>query len=200
MDTIIESLSRQLGPQATSKIGQALGVKEEQAETAMSAALPMLLGGLARNSSRPEGAGALLAALDKDHDGSILDDVGGFLGQGSGAASSGAGILKHVFGGRQRSVESAIGKVSGIDAGSASQLLGMLAPLVLGALGRAKKDGGLDAGGLASLLGREESVLKQSSSGGMDMLTRLLDSDDDGSVMDDLAKMGSSLLGSLRRK
>jgi hypothetical protein len=29
------------------------------------------------------------------------------------------------------------------------------------------------------------------------MLTRMIDSDDDGSIMDEVAEMGSSLLGSL---
>ena len=32
------------------------------------------------------------------------------------------------------------------------------------------------------------------------MFTRLMDADDDGSVMDDVANMGSSLLGSLFKR
>jgi len=34
-----------------------------------------LVGGLAREGGTAEGAGNLLAALDRDHDGSIMDEV-----------------------------------------------------------------------------------------------------------------------------
>jgi hypothetical protein len=47
------------------------------------------------------------------------------------------------------------------------------------------------------MLGMEREVVRQRSPQAVDMLTRLLDSDDDGSVMDEVAQMGSSLLGSL---
>jgi hypothetical protein len=56
----------------------------------------------------------------------------------------------------------------------------MLAPLVLGALGKAKQQNNLDAGGLASMLGAESSTLQKKSSGGAEMLMKLLDQDGDG--------------------
>ena len=64
---------------------------------AMAAALPLLLGALSRNASQGDGASSLHQALANDHDGSILDDIGGFLG--SGNTSSGNDILGHVLGG-----------------------------------------------------------------------------------------------------
>ena len=145
-------------------------------------------------------SGRVGCALDRDHDGSVLDDVGGFLGGGGAASANGAGILKHVLGGKQSTMESALGQVSGLDAGSAGQVLQMLAPLVMGALGKAKQQNNLDADGLASMLGAESSALQKRSPGGADMLMKLLDQDGDGGVMDDLAKMGSGLLGGLLRK
>jgi hypothetical protein len=177
-------------------IGRQLGIGNEQATQAVAGALPALLGGLAKNSSEPSGATALLGALQKDHDGSILDDVAGFLGQGAGAGP-GAGILRHVFGGRQGAIESAVGSLSGLDAGKAGQLLTMLAPLVMGMLGKTQRQQGLDVGGLTDLLGQEKRTAQQRAPQAVDMLGKLLDSDGDGDMMDDIAKIGGGLLGGL---
>ena len=72
----------------------------------------------------------------------------------------------------------------------------MLAPMVMGALGRQKRQQGLDAGSLAGVLGAERQQMEQSNPA-MGMLGSLLDRDDDGSVVDDIAKMGKGLLGGL---
>ena len=80
---------------------------------------------------------------------------------------------------------------------SVTKIIAMVAPLVMGALGRSKQQQGLDAGGLASMLGQEREVARQRSPEAVDMLTRFLDADDDGSAMDDVAAMGTKLLGSL---
>jgi hypothetical protein len=64
-----------------------------------------------------------------------------------------------------------------------------LAPLVLGVLGQAKQQNGLDAEGIAGLLGNTT----QTQSGDnpfMGMVTKFLDQDGDGNVMDDLIGMG----------
>jgi hypothetical protein len=193
---MLEVLSRQLGSGGIDQIASQLGIGREATEKAVAGALPMLLGGLAKNT-RGGGADALLGALQRDHDGTILDDVSGFLGQGSGAADAGMGVLKHVFGGRESAVESAIGKSAGIDGGQMKQILAMLAPLVMGMLGKSQRQGGLDASGLAGLLGGERKAAEQRVPGAADLIGSLLDSDGDGDMSDDIAKLGGSLLGGL---
>jgi hypothetical protein len=177
-------------------ISRQVGVRPEQAQQVAAGALPALLAGLDRNSQDEAGASALAVALDRDHDGSVLDNVAGFLGGGSGMAS-GAGILKHVFGSRQAPVENTLGQMSGLDAGSVGQILQMLAPLVMGMLGREKRSRGLDIGGLTDLLGGERRAAQQRAPQAVDLLGSLLDRDGDGSSMDDIAKIGGSLLGGL---
>ena len=91
-------------------------------------------------------------------------------------------------GGKQATAEQTISKTSGLDAGAqAANLLAMAAPLIMGFLGRQKKQQGFDAGQLASMLGgaRDDMVKKQPDA--MSALAGLLDSDGDGSVMDDVA-------------
>jgi hypothetical protein len=72
-----------------------------------------------------------------------------------------------------------------------------VAPLIMGALGKAKRQQGFDASGLASALGQQERAARQTSSSAVDMFSRMLDSDGDGDPMDDIVKMGSGLLGGL---
>jgi hypothetical protein len=66
---------------------------------------------------------------------------------------------------------------------------------VLGALGRVQRDRGLDANGLAGLLGGEREALDASAPGVMGVVSRLLDRNQDGSVLDDVGGMLGSLFG-----
>ena len=197
MTTLLDMLSGQLGGNALSHISQQLGTDEQTAGTAVSAALPVLLGALAKNSAKPQGAQALFGALDRDHDGSVLDDVIGNL-TGSNQAA-GDGILGHVFGARRGQVENNVSRASGLDPAMVTRLMTMLAPLVMGMLGRQKRQQNLDAGGLSDLLANEQNQLQRQNPqlGG---LAQMLDSDHDGQIGDDIAKLGKSLLGGLFRR
>jgi hypothetical protein len=73
----------------------------------------------------------------------------------------------------------------------------MLAPMVMGMLGKAKRERNFDIGGLSRTLAGEREAATQASPGLGDLLGGLLDSNRDGSVADDVVKMGGGLLGSL---
>ncbi len=191
-DNVIEHLSKQIG-----------GASKEQTATAASGILSTLMAALAKNAAAPGGAGALSAALDRDHDGSILDDVVGMMSGQKQAANpsmlNGSGILKHVLGGNQGNVIDMISKMSGLQSGNAGSLLQILAPLVMGALGRQKKQQHLDDNGLSDFLNK--SVQSASAKHAeMGVIGKLLDRDGDGSVMDDIAGMGMNILGKFLRK
>lgn len=221
---LMSMLAQSLGPSQISQLSQQIGAQPNQTQSALNAALPMLLGGLARNASTPKGAQGLAGALDRDHDGTLLDNLGGLLGGGGGggggldmggllgmAASmltqapgpsnaktvDGAGILGHILGGKQPAVEQGVAKASGLNMGQVGQLLALVAPMIMGALGKTKSSQGLDAGGLASMLGNESAKVGGSGGAG-GILGSLLDKDDDGSIADDIAQMaGRQLLGGL---
>jgi len=150
-------------------------------------ALPVLLGGLATNAQSPAGAQALGAALDKDHDPGLLDNLGAMLG-GGGMGGAGAGILGHILGGRRPAVEQGLGKATGLDSGQIGKLLMLLAPIVMAALARRKQQQGVDAGGLGGMLATEREDLQRRNPqlGG---LASMLDRDGDGSIVDDLGKL-----------
>jgi len=173
-----------------------VGVNGSDVSNVLAGAVPAILTGLTRNSSSSDGAAGLLGALDRDHDGSVLDDVMGYLG-GGGNLADGAGILGHVLGGRQGNVEKAISSSSGVDMASVGKILAMVAPLIMGALGKEKRRQGFDASGLAAALGQQERAAREVSPSAVDLFSRMLDSDGDGDPMDDIVKMGSGLLGGL---
>lgn len=193
---LLGSLMGQLGGGGISEIARNVGVSSSDVTSVLGGAVPAIMAGLTRNSASSDGAAGLASALDRDHDGSILDDLAGYLG-GGGNLVDGAGILGHVLGGRQSNIESAVSRSSGVDLGAVTKIMAMVAPLIMGALGKAKRQQGFDAGGLAQMLGQQERAARQASPSAVDMFTRMLDGDDDGSSMDDIVKMGSGLLGGL---
>jgi len=193
--SLLDELMSQLGDGPTRDIGDRLGVDQGTASKAIAGALPMVLGGLARNAQKSDGAEALLGALGRDHDGSLLDDLGGYLGSDRGAG--GEKIVGHVFGGGKGNVEAALGQLSGLGSGKSGQLLAMLAPIVMGALGKQQRAKGFDAGGLAEMLGRESQGAGAGKGDAMSQIGELLDRDGDGDFTDDIAKMGKGLLGGL---
>ncbi|MEO8195788.1 MAG: DUF937 domain-containing protein [Thermoanaerobaculia bacterium] len=233
MSSLFDQLSQHVNADTIGQIASQIGATPGQTKTAVSAAMPMLLGALARNSATPQGAAGILGALERDHDGSLLDSLGGLLGGaasggggglgeiggilggllGGGSGGSGGGmmdmggaILGHVFGGKQGNVAASLGKSTGLQSGQILQLLAMLAPIVMGVLGKQnKQSGGLNQGGLADILGgafqksaaQAPASVTQSAGGIGDLLSSVLDSNHDGSVMDDLMKQGGGILGSL---
>jgi hypothetical protein len=184
--SLLDMLQQRLGGDAVNQISRQLGTDPATTQTAIAAALPMIVGALARNAQDPGKAGALANALGR-HDGSVLDDVAGYLGRGN--TGDGDGILGHVLGARKETVQTGLGQAAGLDPTKAGTLLAMLAPLVMGALGKAQREKGLDTGGLAGMLGSEQQRATDAAPGVMGMLSSFLDRDHDGSVMDDIGGM-----------
>ena len=195
--SLLDLLTDQLTGEPTAEIGRQLGTDESAAGKAIAAALPVLMTALASSASREGGAASLASALDRDHDGSVMDDLTGFLGNPK--TEEGDGILKHTLGPQRAAVEQELGRQTGLDVSSVTKLLPILAPIVMGALGRAKRQDGLDVGGLTSMLAGERKSAEKSAVS-IDMFATLLDSDRDGQVADDVAEMGMSLLGKFLRR
>ena len=179
------------------------GIKDrDQAETAVEGGFTTLLNAVAKNVSSPSGAEGLAGALDRDHDGSILDDIAGFLGGTRQASNTkmlnGAGILKHLLGGNQNQIIEMLGKTTGLHKSQAGQMLMSLAPVVMGMLGRQKRMNNLNERSLADLVTRGTENFNRQSPTNTSLITRLLDRDGDGSAMDEIVSMGAkALFGSI---
>ena len=194
MSSILETVMQQLGGGAMPQIAKQIGAGERETGAATGAAVTTILSALARNAQRPEGAEALRSALERDHDGGVLEDLGGFLNNSQ--IGNGDGILKHVLGGKRPAVERSVSKASGLNSGQTGQLMAMLAPIVMGALGKQRKQQGINASGLTQLLGNERQEIERAQPAAGGILGSLLDTDGDGDVdAGDLVKHGAGILG-----
>ncbi|WP_456379634.1 DUF937 domain-containing protein [Lutibacter sp.] len=203
MAGLLDLLNSDIGKTLINGASQQLGQNKAQTSSALSAALPLILGAMKNNASTPQGAEGLLKAISKKHDGSILDNLDGVLGN-SDVLSDGAGILGHVFGGKEQNVAQAVSRKSGIDMGSAMNLLKMAAPVIMGVIGKQTKQQNVnDSNGIGDLLG---GLLGSGAQKEQSLVMQLLDADGDGSVIDDLIGMAAggkkkgglgSLLGGL---
>ena len=194
MPTLLETLAGQLTGTRTAQMSQAIGADQAATQKALQAALPLLLAALAKNATNRQGAEALHQAVARDHDGSLLENLDGYIARPD--TQTGDGILRHVLGAKRPAVEAGISKASGLDSKGVATMMASLAPLVMGMLGQTQRQQNLDAPGLAQMLQGEQQQVAASapSLGG---LARLLDSDNDGQITDDLAKIGGKLLGGL---
>lgn len=203
MFSLQDLLGAQQGSEAVDQISSQVGAEPSMVNTAISAALPAILGGLQNNASTPQGAESLNNALDQDHGGGgVLGNLGGLAGAifGGGQAAptpreaDGGGILGHILGGNQGAVAQEASQKSGLDMGQVAQILMMLAPIVMGYLGKQKQEQNVSADGLGGLLGGilgggQQSQPQSSGNPMMDMASSMLDKDRDGSAMDDIASM-----------
>lgn len=190
MAGILDLLGSDLGKQIISGVAGSTGTDSSKTSSVLTMALPLLMKGMERNAATPEGAEGIMNALSGKHDGSILDNLGGLFNGGvdESVKQDGAGILGHILGGKQSGVEQVIGQKSGLDAGSVSNILKVAAPLVMGYLGKQKQSQNLSSsngltGLLGGMLGGNDTKSEQN------FLEQILDSDGDGSVVDDVAGM-----------
>lgn len=194
MSGILELLNSDLGKQIISGVSSDSNQPSNKTAQVLQMALPVLMGALKRNANTPEGATGLMGALSNKHDGSILDNLGDLFqgGVNPEVKQDGMGILGHILGGSQNHVATALSQKSGMDSQSVMNILQVAAPILLGYLGKQQRQQNVNsANGLGDLLGGllgggqpQQTQQRQQS-----LIESLLDGDNDGSILDDVAGM-----------
>jgi hypothetical protein len=88
------------GVQAAQVLGKSLNLDASKIMKMIPALAPLILGALSRKRDTGNaGIGGIGSLLDADGDGSIIDDVAGYLLRGSGTQTKGKGILGSILGG-----------------------------------------------------------------------------------------------------
>lgn len=218
MPAILDILSQQLNGDTMRMIADKIGADEGTTRRAVQATVPVLLGALAHRANQSEAAArALAGALDRDHDGSMLDNLddvlsrtakgGGMLRDAGSPYEQGIsidrrtvdseGILDHIFGRERSEVELGVSRASDLDVRKVSQLMDVLAPIVMSALGFLKRQRSLNPDQLASMLNKERAAVEREASGTErgDLLT-FLERNTDGPIADAVASIGQKLVGS----
>lgn len=202
---LMDLLKWQLSDGVLNGLDNQLNIGDSQkTSAAANAAMSVLMTALSKNASSSDSAlGGLAGALERDHDGSFLDDIMGLMSGKTQPQNpkqmNGAGILGHLLGGRQDSTVEVLARMAGLDKNQSMGMLVKLAPMVLGVLGRYKKQKQMDNDGLRSFLNRSQQVHVERNEGA-DIFTKLLDKDGDGSVVDEVASIGMKMLGKFLRR
>lgn len=198
MFSLQDLLGPQKGSEAVDQISQQVGAEPSMVNSAIQAALPAILGGLANNAMDPQRAQSLDQALERDHDGGILDNLGALGGMifdpstPTPRQADAGGILGHILGGGQGRVAQDVSQQTGLPAGQVAQILMMLAPIVMGYLGQQKREQNVGAAGLGGLLGG--LLGGQAQQPQQSGLGSILDRDGDGSSLDDIASMAMNYM------
>ncbi|HZO19442.1 MAG TPA: DUF937 domain-containing protein [Gemmatimonadaceae bacterium] len=207
MSTLINDLTSQLQGDTLTQLSQQLGADETTTKRAISMALPMLVGGLARETATPDGAQSLNKALEEDHDGSLLDNITAAFGATkTGAADvavpralNGAGILEHVLGPKKAPVQEGIGRATGLNNQQVGRLLMMLAPLVMAYLGRRKRETGATASDIGAQIQAERDAVTERAPNLGGILGQIFGggAEDRPGIADDIARMAPNVLGKM---
>ncbi|MCJ7933482.1 MAG: DUF937 domain-containing protein [Chryseobacterium sp.] len=145
IDLLTGNTSNQVAEQAENKFG----ISRNQVIALLAVATPLIISYLRNKSQDAKEAEALNSALDKDHNGSILNDAS----QVEARQAEGSSILNHIFGGQKSDVENQLSQNTGISIDKIGPILAMLAPVVMGYIGQQKQQSNVGAGGLGDLLG-----------------------------------------------
>ncbi|WP_426475215.1 DUF937 domain-containing protein [Chryseobacterium balustinum] len=147
--SLIDLLTGNTGNQVAEQAENKFGISKNQILALLAVATPLVISYLRNKSQDNKEAEALNNALDKDHDGSILDDTS----QLEARQNEGGSILSHVFGSEKGNVENQLSQNTGISIDKIGPILAMLAPLIMGYIGKEKQQNNVGAGGLGDLLG-----------------------------------------------
>ena len=192
MDSILDIVRSSLDGGTIAEMGDSLGEGLGKTQVAVGTALPVLITALSRRASEDNGE-ALASALDRDHDGEILRNIKSFVAEGD--FSDGGNILGHVFGDKRPQTARALSNSTGLEMGKADTLMEMLAPVVLGAVGKIKRARHIDSQGVSKLLADEESVIDKQLPGVISVVGVFLDKDGDGETeLTDLMAHGRNML------
>ncbi|KMQ67124.1 hypothetical protein ACM39_15205 [Chryseobacterium sp. FH2] len=147
--SLIDLLTGNTGNEVAQQAENKFGISRNQVLALLAVAAPLIISYLRKKSQDSSEAEALNNALDKDHDGSILNDSS----QLEARQAEGGSILNHIFGGEKQNVENQLSQNTGISIDKIGPILAMLAPVVMGYIGKEKQQNSVGAGGLGDLLG-----------------------------------------------
>jgi hypothetical protein len=158
---LVSSVMQFLTPDMVAKIARTLGIEPDVAQKVVSAAVPAILASFGGVAAKPAGAQQLSETLEQQRP-DMLSQVAGAIGgpDQKAIADTGSGLLSTLLGGSGlNGLVSAMSTFAGINQNASKSVLGLIAPMVLGALGQQQRSGGLDANGLANLLSSQKDQI-----------------------------------------
>ncbi len=193
---LIDLLTGNTGTQVADQAENKFGINRNQVLALLAVAAPLIISYLRKKSEDNKEAEALNNALDKDHDGSILNDPS----QLETRQAEGGSILNHIFGNDKQNVENQLSQNTGISIDKIGPVLAMLAPVIMGYIGKEKQQNNVGSGGLGDLLGgilgnASNQAQSQQSSPLNDILGKVLGGGNNSSSGNPLNDILGNILG-----
>ena len=171
--SLMDAVKGYLTPDVVHSASSLVGESESSTRQTLNSSVPTVLSGLTNMVSAPGGASGLAGLIRDGGFGSAVDNVSSLFSGGSATNSMlsvGSQLLGKIFGGRSASVADLLARSGGVSSASATSLLSLAAPLVMGVLGKRASAQGLDASGLANSLLAERSDFAAAAPSGLSQI------------------------------
>lgn len=160
---LFEELRELLVREVASKAAILIGEKEDKVKVALEGLVPTFVGGLMKRASNEAGATTLMNVVKKGSvNGNIIEQLDGLLmnkDSFTGFVEKGNTVVSMLLPDKKSSIATMISQFAGVRNSSATALLSVVAPLVVGKLGSLVSSQGLDKTGLANLILEQRSIL-----------------------------------------
>ena len=177
---ILDSILKESGGAIVGQLAQNFGIDKKAAEAAIRNLAPTVARGLQRNTASNAGMDDLLDALGRGSHDKQLESPDSFdIDQ---MAKEGDDVLGHIFNNNKdvsRNVAGHAAKNTGLSSGMMKKMLPVVAMIVMGMISRKGRSAGLQP-------------QQRKQTGGL--LTSFLDTDGDGSIIDDVLSMAVKFL------
>jgi hypothetical protein len=166
---LVSSIMQFLTPDLVAKIAPTLGIDASLAQKVIGAGVPAILASLTGLAANPAGAQQLSDTLKQQRPGLLSQATSAIGGPDQKAvADAGSSLLSGLLGGGGlNGLVSAVSGFTGINQTVGKSMLGLLAPVVVGALGQQQRSGGLDANGIADLLSSQKNQITAAMPSGL---------------------------------
>ncbi|MFM9911284.1 MAG: DUF937 domain-containing protein [Chitinophagaceae bacterium] len=149
-------------------VASSLGESEGGIQKAIGAAVPSVLTGLLQKAGTTGGADSILGIAKEASNSSILGNLSGLLGGGSGLSSI-LNMAGGLFGDKLGGIGNLISSFAGVKQSSGSSLISMITPAALAALGKHAGSTNLNAGGLLSLFSSQKDSILSAVPAGLNL-------------------------------
>jgi hypothetical protein len=156
MESMVGMLMSHLSGDNLSMIGKLVGGDSNSAKSILSTAVPLLMGVMANTAAKPGGADTLARMTEGGKLDSVVDNTGGYLQNPD--VAGGTNILSSLLGGQQGTVVAMIAQKTGFSTESIGKVLAVVAPLVVGFVGKMMRQQNMDTSALTSFLGEQSKM------------------------------------------
>jgi len=160
MSNILDSLKEYLSPELLNEAAKIYGENEAGISKAVGSLAPAILAGILQKSGDSHSIDDIFTAI-RDFNPAILGNLGSLLGGGNLAQNdpkdASGHLLGTIFGAKIPAIASSVASFSGVKQSTATSLLGLAGPLVMGLLSQKISADGLKPTGLVGYLLSQKS-------------------------------------------